>query len=112
MHYENTTPWYINNFCFHCNGYSEGVAIEYFLHKNGNHYSFVFSLLLKNVFGAKTLDKCISLKYINKNQEEKFNNKIKKKILNNNKQKTFIESSNCKFQVENMSIQEKYSISE
>lgn len=71
-------------------------------HKNGNYQSFVFSLLLKNVLGAKTLDECISLKYINNDQEEKFNNKIKKKIQNNNKKQTknFIESSHCKFQVE------------
>lgn len=71
-------------------------------HKNGNYQSFVFCLLLKNVLGAKTLDECISLKYINNDQEEKFNNKIKKKIQNNNNKqmKNFIESSHCKFQVE------------
>lgn len=55
------------------------------LHKNGNYQSFVFSLLLKNVLGAKTLEKCISLEFINNDQEEKFNSKIKKKTLSNNK---------------------------
>lgn len=85
FHCENTTPQCISNFCFHCDGYSEGVAIEYVLHKNGNYQSFVFSLLLKNVLGAKTLDKCISLEFINNDQEEKFNSKIKKKTLSNNK---------------------------
>lgn len=98
LHCENTTPQCISNFCcFHGDAYSEGVAIEYLLHKNGNYQSFVFSLLLKKVLGAKTLDKCISLKYINNDQEEKFNSKIKKKILSSNKQmKNFTESSRCK----------------
>lgn len=48
-------------------------------------------LLLKMYLLPNSLDKCISLKYINKNQERKKNNKTKKNTLNNNNKKPHIE---------------------